>query len=882
MAALVEPRRHGGDRLVLGVGIGGGIGGRLAQVGLEALAGQEDVVADVVFKDARDGNLHHGAVAQLHGQAVAHRNARQAQELVADHRAVPLGPGHRRAVVGEAEEGGDVGIVRRHHRNAADAALGEHLHGLHRGEGQVGEVLGRLFPESLLLLRSLILVKGDGVVVEGDGAVLILRHIGHGIPEAQAGHQQRQTAAHAQQHHHQPLFIAEDVAGRDLLQEAHPPPQDRHPLQEDALAGLGCLGPHQNGGHLAHLAVGGGQRRAHGAEKRHRQGHQPQHRVKDVGDLAEAVNDLIGVPDDQGEEPRPQTEAQQAAADGGQAGVEDVPAHDLLVAVAQGLEGAVLGALLFHHPRHGGGADQRRHQEEEDREDGGQPLDDGSVAVEVGVAGVGGAGQCVVRRVAEIVQLRLAVLELHQSVVQLLFGVGQLLLRLQLALLIFFQAVLVLGPAVVQLDPGVGQFLLALGQGVLVAALVVRFALGEVGVGVVQLLLAVRQLLLGIGQLLDAVVILLEAFVIFLPAVVQLLPGLVQLLLAALHGHLVALVIGGFAAPQGGVGLVQLGLAGVQLRLAGLCRLHLGLIGFVGTVILRPGGFQRLLRHGAAVRCLLQPGALRLQLGAVGVQLGLARLVLRQACLVLGKAVTVLAPADVQLPAGFGHLLVAQGIFHQFFICLQALGVFGLAVVQLLLGLVQLRLGVVQLRLVLRHGVLIFPETVVIFPEAVVVLGPAVVQLLAGVGQLLVAQRVLPQGLQSLHALGVVGLAVLEFLQRVVQLLLAVGQLLLRLQLAVFIFLEAVLILGPAVRKLRLGVGDQLLLPQRTPQRHLVLQRRLPLVGERFVGVGEGVGILVQLHVDGGIVLRVVARSGQEQEGGHAAVSQGRGAPLAV
>src|SRR5699024_2457960 len=98
--------------------------------GLVALGGEENVVVDVVFKDAHHGDLHHHAVWALDADGVADACAAELGQLFADHRAVARGPVHGLTLVGETEEGGDFGIVGGHHIGAAHALVGEGVHGL--------------------------------------------------------------------------------------------------------------------------------------------------------------------------------------------------------------------------------------------------------------------------------------------------------------------------------------------------------------------------------------------------------------------------------------------------------------------------------------------------------------------------------------------------------------------------------------------------------------------------------------------------------------------------------------------------------------------------------------------------------------------------------
>ena len=202
--------------------------------------------------------------------------------------------------------------------------------------------------------------------------------------------------------------------------------------------------------------------------------------------------------------------------------------------------------------------------------------------------------------------------------------------------------------------------------------------------------------------------------------------------------------------------------------------------------------------------------------------------------------------------------------------------------------MLQFLLGVVELGLVFCHGVLIFLQAVFvfllavliflqavfIFLLAVVILPPAVVQLGPGVADLVVAQRVGPQRLQRLHALGIVGFAVVELLQGVIQLLLAVGQFFVGFGLAVLILLEAVVIFGPAVGQLLLGVGNHRGPAQLASGIDRVLQNILPGLNGVGIRVAEGRALGGDLDVDLRVIVGVVARLRQEQKGRHCAVAQ--------
>src|SRR5699024_1191191 len=155
----------------------------------------------------------------------------------------------------------------------------------------------------------------------------------------------------------------------------------------------------------------------------------------------------VGPPDDGGHAGKAQRHAGGTAQQAGGGAVDHILGGDLAVGVAQGLEGAHLGAVFFHHTGHGGACHQGRHQEEEDGEHPGDGLDavgvlliehDGDDAAPVQDIPFGGG---------DVVHLLGGVVQLLAGVGQLRFGAGLLLRKLG-------RAVVVLGPAFVQLGAG--------------------------------------------------------------------------------------------------------------------------------------------------------------------------------------------------------------------------------------------------------------------------------------------------------------------------------------------------------------------------------------------------------------------------------------------
>ena len=148
------------------------------------------------------------------------------------------------------------------------------------------------------------------------------------------------------------------------------------------------------------------------------------------------VHDVVGVPDDVRQTRGPDEEAQQAAEQRGEPGVEQVLGHDDRRGIAHGLEGADLGALLVHHPRHGGDADQCRHQHKEHREHHRHAVDNGAVVFKGHIAGIGRAVQGKELRPDRVLQLRFSLGQLLFRVLQLLPGFSELAVGLFLPLLV--------------------------------------------------------------------------------------------------------------------------------------------------------------------------------------------------------------------------------------------------------------------------------------------------------------------------------------------------------------------------------------------------------------------------------------------------------------
>ena len=320
-------------------------------------------MVDIVFKHALHRDLYALCVAKGDGEHVTRLEPQTVGQVAVDDGAL-LGVGDGLRAVRQADNGGDVRVVGGHCVQGKDSGpVFDLIRGrLRKNAGLCGGVAA-----AEILLQGGIHRGGEGHgnVVVGNAAKLVVGNGGDGVPYAKARNDQRRTAADAQQHHKQALFVSQDVADGDLVQEGHPAPDKPDPLQQDALARLGGLGAHQTGRKQLQLRVTGEPGGPHGANKRCGQGNRRHHGVKVVAQTAaELVEHGVALPDALWEDPCPQHKAEDGAQQGRRPGVGDIFPGDGPVGVAQGLEGADLSALLIHHARHGRDTNQGSHQEE--------------------------------------------------------------------------------------------------------------------------------------------------------------------------------------------------------------------------------------------------------------------------------------------------------------------------------------------------------------------------------------------------------------------------------------------------------------------------------------------------------------------------------------
>ena len=329
------------------------------------------VVLHVVFHHAVHPEGAGEAVLVFQGHGVSHRKIRPLAHLLGDDH-TGLGEGHRIAALAlmQIHKAADAAALLGHEQIGLEGDVAEFILALFLvHQGPIGYQLG--IPQHLFQLAALKFLRvphAHGEVVGEHLAELLVHDVADGIVQAEAGYQQGGAARDAHHRHEEPLFVAEQVAGGDLVGELHPLPHRPHPLQQDALARLGGLGQHQGGGGLHQGGPAGVQGGRQGTQDGRARSDGRVVHVKQAVYLRQSIHHGVGIPDDGGEQIEAHQQAEHAACHGGGHGVDHILCHDGFFAVAQRLHGADLQPFLLHHAGHGGQGHQRRHQEEEHRE----------------------------------------------------------------------------------------------------------------------------------------------------------------------------------------------------------------------------------------------------------------------------------------------------------------------------------------------------------------------------------------------------------------------------------------------------------------------------------------------------------------------------------
>jgi len=193
----------------------------------------------------------------------------------------------------------------------------------------------RVFCQEGFLLRfTHVAVEGDGIVIVKNFVILHTDDIFDGIRQPHRGDQQRRTAADAQHHHKETLFVAENIAQADLVQKFEAVPYKRHILQQNALAERRRLRSDQLRGHIHKLRVAAVNRRAHTAEDRREDGKRAQRTVDNENEVGEVVHHAVSGPNNGREQIDAAEKADQTADQRGTARVEHVFSENPSLAAA--------------------------------------------------------------------------------------------------------------------------------------------------------------------------------------------------------------------------------------------------------------------------------------------------------------------------------------------------------------------------------------------------------------------------------------------------------------------------------------------------------------------------------------------------------------------
>ena len=234
--------------------------------------------------------------------------------------------------------------------------------------------------------------------------------------------------------------MAEGIADADLAEKGEAPPERTDALQQDALAHGGSLRPDEFGRLLRQRRTAGkpGDKEASGHGNKQTGSEHPATEMKDQ--ILILIHDVIGKPDDIRQTDGSGEEAQQAAQQGGEPGIEQILGHDDRRGIAHGFEGADLGALLIYHAGHGGDTDQGGHKHKEHRKHHRDAVHDGAVVLKGNIAWIGRAVECKKLRLQRIFQFRLSVGQLLLCILQFLPCLSELAVSLVLAVVILHPA----------------------------------------------------------------------------------------------------------------------------------------------------------------------------------------------------------------------------------------------------------------------------------------------------------------------------------------------------------------------------------------------------------------------------------------------------------
>ena len=240
-----------------------------------------------------------------------------------------------------------------------------------------------------------------------DLIILVLDHGADGVPDAEPGQEQGGTAADAEYGHQHTPAVAEDVAERDLVQEAEAVPERGDALEQDLLTCCRGFRTNEPCRRLAQVAVADKDGRAERRREECRRAGGEEPPVEDVSCRAlNRIQDAVYLPERERQEAGSEQKPNDTAEEGGAPRINEILRENGAVTVAERLQRPVLRPPLADHARHGRDAHERRDEEEEEREHFRHAGDDGGIVFETGEADVRQAVEGVHRRCLQRVQRR--------------------------------------------------------------------------------------------------------------------------------------------------------------------------------------------------------------------------------------------------------------------------------------------------------------------------------------------------------------------------------------------------------------------------------------------------------------------------------------------
>ena len=239
----------------------------------DARAAHDQVIVDVVVKYAGQAQRHALHLRIVHRERIADLRAEALRKTGIDDALALIREIERRFAAVQSNEIRNIRPIADDDVHGARLRAERYVCRTLVNEQCIAQLCAHFISEIGLRLRILRIDKAHGRIVDHNLAELIVGQIGNGIVDAEPRDHQRRAAADTDDHHQQPLLIAEGIAQRDLGQERQPAPDEADALQQDTPAGLGRLRTNQLRGHIRQLRAAGKPCGTHGAQQRraHRQ-----------------------------------------------------------------------------------------------------------------------------------------------------------------------------------------------------------------------------------------------------------------------------------------------------------------------------------------------------------------------------------------------------------------------------------------------------------------------------------------------------------------------------------------------------------------------------------------------------------------------------------